>query len=78
MCAQTGLRLELLFFSNLVLLRSTEAALSGHSGGNSESRQHKAHYYDVCANNGKSNENFVTHILILQGRISYRSQHRLS
>lgn len=64
--AQTGLRLEVLFFSDFVLLRSTEPALSGHSGGNAKSREHETHQHDVSADNGESNEKFGTHILILQ------------
>ena len=64
--ARANSRLELLIFSDFVLLRSTEPALSGHSGRNAECRQNETHQHDVSADNGKSNEKFGTHVLILQ------------
>lgn len=57
----------MLFFSDFVRLRSTEPALSGHSGRNAKRRQHETHQHDVSADNGEGDKKFGTHVLILQG-----------
>ena len=56
-----ALCLQFRFGDAIILLRSAEPALPGHSRWNAQRRQNEARQQHVAGNYGKQNEKFRTH-----------------